>query len=303
MARSLPSTAALEAFVAAARTLSFKRAARELHLSPAALGRRIAGLEDELGVRLFWRDNPGLALTPAGRAYLREVAPLLERLRQASSRIARPAPPGALRLSCPPTFAAAWLARHLEAFESETGIACELTSTPRIVDFDAEPVDASIRFGGGDWPGLHAEPLLDLQLLPVCSPLWMARTGLSRVEDLLDGTLIHVSWLSGMWESWLAARGLSAPETTRALTFDLVSIALGAAESGRGVALVSTLCSAGSLEQGRLVAPFEARLSSARTYHLVCPPDRLDDPRIGQLRDWLVTELAGSARSAELRVH
>jgi LysR family glycine cleavage system transcriptional activator len=291
MPRDLPPTSSLRAFARAARTLSFKQAAAELHVSPSALSRQIQALEDHLGVALFRRLNPGLALTEEGLRYLAAVDAALTQLEAAQDLFARGKRP--LRVSALESFSESWLVPHLAEFEAahpETEI--ELEATLRYADFARDPVDVAIRFGRGPWEELHSEPIVDLDFFPVCSPaLLSGDPPLRRPADLAHHTLIHVAQTPEAWGEWLRVAGV-ALEPRRHVTYDHVSIALAAAESGQGVAIASEILAASRLRTGRLGRPFRETARSEATYHFVCRPESLGDLRITAFRDWLVDRLA-----------
>jgi LysR family glycine cleavage system transcriptional activator len=300
MPRDLPPTAALRAFSCAARTLSFKDASVELHLSPSALSRQIQGLEEHLGVRLFRRLNPGLALTDEGRRYLASVDAVLERLFAAQEAFAPKLRP--LRVSALESFSASWLVPNLPDFErAHPDVQLEIEATLRYADFARDAVDVAIRFGRGPWEGLHAEPLVELDFFPVCSPALAAGDDppLRAPADLARHTQIHVEQTPGAWPAWLRAAGVEGLQPRRSVTYDHVAIALAAAESGQGVALSTPILCERRLREGRLVRPFEKSVRSAETYHFVCRPEDLGDRRVAALRDWLVTRLASAATAGE----
>jgi LysR family glycine cleavage system transcriptional activator len=300
MPRDLPPTAALRAFSCAARTRSFKDASAELHLSPSALSRQIQGLEDHLGVRLFRRLNPGLELTDEGHRYLAAVDAVLERLFAAQEALAPVLRP--LRISSLESFSASWLVPNLPDFErAHPDVRLEIEATLRYADFARDAVDVAIRFGRGPWQGLHSEPLLELDSFPVCSPALAKGDDppLREPADLARHTQIHVEQTPGAWPAWLRAVGLDGLQPKRTVTYDHVAIALAAAESSQGVAISAPILCASRLREGRLVRPFEQSVRSAETYHFVCRPEDLRDPRIAALRDWLVTRLAADASALE----
>jgi LysR family transcriptional regulator, glycine cleavage system transcriptional activator len=288
MGEALPPIAVLRAFSRAAETLSFKEAAADLHLSPSAVSRQIQSLEAHLGVALFRRLNPGLEITDAGRRYLETTNRVLAELRRAQEGFAVP-PSGPLRVSALESFTESWLIPHLADFERvHPGIELQIEATLRYADFDRDPVDVAIRFGVGPWQDLHSEPIVDLTYFPVCSPTLVLR----EPADLRSQTIIHVSQTPDAWSEWLRQAGVPGLQPRRAVTYDHLAIALSAAESGHGVALSSEFLCAQRLAAGRLCAPFRVRVRSAATYHLVCRPEGLEDPRIVALRDWLVEALA-----------
>lgn len=293
MRDQLPPTDVLRAFAHAAETLSFKDAAFELNLSASAVSRQIQSLEAHLGVVLFRRLNPGLELTDAGRRYLESVHRVLGELRRAQERLAVRGS-GPLRVSALESFTESWLIPHLADFERlHPGIELQVEATLRYADFDRDPVDVAIRFGTGPWGDLHSEPIVDLTYFPVCSPtILTADPPLVEPAGLRSQTLICVSQTPDSWSIWLRAAGLPDLKPRRTVTYDHLAIALSAAEAGRGVALTSEFLCAQRLTAGRLVAPFDLHVRSAATYHLVCRPESLDDPRVVALRDWLVDALA-----------
>lgn len=297
MVAPLPPIDALQAFVEAARLLSFQQAAVVLRISPSALSRRIQVLEDHLGVALFRRLRPGLELTDAGRSYLRTAEAVVVDLRSAQQALT-PAVPGPLRVSALESFSAKWLVPRLADLEALVpGLEIQLEATLRYADFDRDPVDVAIRFGRGPWAGLHSEPIVDLDFFPICSPkLCDAEPPLREPADLARHTLIHIEQVPAAWRAWLRHVGQPDLEPIREIRFDHVEIALAAAEAGRGVALTSRLLAQPELAQGRLCAPFgDLVLRSDETYHLVCREEGLSDPRITSFRDWLVEGLAAIA--------
>jgi len=292
MRDDLPPTDVLRAFARAAERLSFKEAAVELNLSPSAVSRQIQSLEAHLGVTLFRRLNPGMELTAEGRRYLESVRRVLGELRRAQEGLAVPGSVP-LRVSALESFTESWLIPHLGDFERRhPGIELQVEATLRYADFERDPVDVAIRFGTGPWADLHSEPIVDLTFFPVCSPaLVTGDPPLVEPAGLRSQTLIHVSQTPDSWSLWLHAAGLPDLEPQRTVTYDHLAIALSAAEAGRGIALASEFLCMQRLTAGRLVAPFDLRVRSASTYHLVCRPESLDDPRVVALRDWLVDAL------------
>jgi LysR family glycine cleavage system transcriptional activator len=290
MPRELPPTSSLRAFSRAARTLSFKRAAEELHVSPSALSRQIQALEEHLGIALFQRLNPGLALTEEGLRYLRAVDTALAQLEAAQDQFGRQRP---LRVSALESFSESWLVPNLKDFETaHPDVQIELEATLRYADFTRDAVDVAIRFGTGPWDGLHSEPILDLDFFPVCSPeIAAGEPPLRRPADLAHHTLIHVAQTPDAWEQWLRTVGVEF-EARRNVTYDHVSIALSAAEAGQGVAISTAILCAQRVGAQRLCRPFRETARSEATYHFVCRPENLETSRVTALRDWLVERLA-----------
>jgi LysR family glycine cleavage system transcriptional activator len=295
---------ALRVFEAAARHLSFAKAAAELNVTPAAVSHQIKGLEARLGVPLFRRLNRRLLLTDAAQLCLPGVRDGFERLAQALAKIAAPEASNALRVTSAPTFAARWLVPNLESFRARhPEIEIRIDATERMVDFAVDPIDIGIRYGSGRYPGLNTELLMDADEFPVCSPkLLEGPHPLRRPEDLRYHTLIHGETVTDTnvlpnWRMWLLAAGVRDVDPTRGLHLQPETIAIEAAINGQGVVLSAEVLVSEELKRGRLVKPFEVELELDFAYYLVWPKARAERPAVAAFRDWIMKETA-SARAA-----
>src|SRR6185312_1409960 len=210
MTARLPSLNGLRAFEAAARHLSFTLAASELNVTQTAISHQIRRLEDELGIKLFIRQNRALALTPKAREYLPGIRAAFNDLRLATDRIQRRGADRVLTVSTLASLAAKWLLPRLSGFqEAHPDIDVRITTSTSLVDFRDGDVDAAIRYGRGEWPGLRADWLMADELFPVCSPaLLKGPRALKRPEDLANHVLLHSSNNDDDWRLWLTAAGL-----------------------------------------------------------------------------------------------
>jgi len=292
MNAKLPSLNGLRAFEAAARHLSFTQAASELNVTQTAISHQIKRLEQELGVRLFIRQNRALALTPEAREYLPGIRAAFNDLRLATDRLLRRDDDHALTVSTLASFAAKWLLPRLAAFqEAHPGIDVRITTSTKLVDFQSENIDAAIRYGRGQWPGLRADWLMADELFPVCSPnLLRGNKPLKCPEDLRDHVLLHTSNAnSDDWRLWLTAAGLP-PSLSRqpGVTFDLIFMTIQAAIDGIGVAMGRTSYVQDDIAKGRLVVPFQIALPADAGFYLVSPEGRADPPKLSAFRNWLL---------------
>jgi LysR family glycine cleavage system transcriptional activator len=295
MTARLPSLNGLRAFEAAARHLSFTHAAAELNVTQTAISHQIRRLEEELGIRLFVRQNRALALTPQAKDYLPGVRAAFNDLRLATDRLLRKDNEHVLTVSTLASLAAKWLLPRLSAFqETHPGIDVRITTSTALVDFKSGDVDAAIRYGRGDWPGLHADWLMADQLFPVCSPaLLTGKHPLRCPEDLRDHVLLHTSNAnSDDWRLWLTAAGLPANISKQpGLTFDLILMTVQAAIDGFGVAMGRTSYVEADIAKGRLVVPFKITLPANAGFYLVCPEATADTPKLAAFRQWLVASV------------
>jgi len=292
MIARLPSLNGLRAFESAARHLSFTQAAAELNVTQTAVSHQIKRLEDELGVALFVRRNRALALTPEAADYLPGIRAAFNDLRLATDRLRRKDNDRVLTVSTLASLAAKWLLPRLSAFqEAHPGIDVRITTSTALVDFKSGDVDAAIRYGRGQWPGLRADWLMADQLFPVCSPaLLTGSKALKGPEDLAHHTLLHSSGgYDDDWRLWLTAAGLP-PDISKqpGLTFDLFFMTVQAAIDGIGVAMGRTSYVEADIAKGRLVVPFSIKLPDEWGFYLVSPEANADSPKLSAFRHWIV---------------
>ncbi|WP_213773335.1 transcriptional regulator GcvA [Bradyrhizobium sp. dw_78] len=291
MSARLPSLNGLRAFEAAARHLSFTHAASELNVTQTAISHQIRRLEEELGVRLFIRQNRALTLTPEARDYLPGIRAAFNDLRLATDRLLRRDNEQVLTISTLASFAAKWLLPRLSSFQAaHPDIDVRITTSTALVDFRNGDVDAAIRYGRGHWTGLRADWLMGDELFPVCSPaLLKGNRPLKRPQDLFHHTLLHSSGgYDDDWRLWLTAAGLPADISKQpGLTFDLIFMTVQAAIDGIGVAMGRTTYVAGDIAKGRLVVPFKIALPVDAGFYLVSPEAKADSPKLSAFRQWL----------------
>ncbi len=299
MTARLPSLNGLRAFEAAARHLSFTLAASELNVTQTAISHQIRRLEEELGIRLFIRQNRALALTPEARDYLPGVRAAFNDLRLATDRLLRKDDDKVLTVSTLASLAAKWLLPRLSDFqEQHPGLDVRITTSTSLVDFQRDNVDAAIRYGRGQWPGLRADWLMADELFPVCSPsLLHGDKPLRRPEDLRNHALLHTSSTnSDDWRLWLTAAGLPADIARHpGITFDMIFMTIQAAIDGIGVAMGRTSYVQDDIAKGRLVVPFKIALPADAGFYLVAPEGRREAPKLTAFRQWLIAATQSKA--------
>lgn len=286
----IPPLSGLRAFEAVGRLLSFRRAAEELSVTKSAVSHQIQTLEDSLGMRLLDRNPRGVSLTPAGQALLPEVQSALDRLANAIADLRRQSRNEPLTISLLPTFAARWLIPRLGEFRRQNpDIEVRLDASLEPVNFTGSDVDLAIRYGRGDWPGLHCEHLITESLIVVCSPALLQRSApLQKPADLAHHVLLHNSAHPDEWAQWLAAASVAGIDVDRGPRFAYSELLLRAAAEGIGVALARRHLVEADLAVGSLVAPFDLTYDSGFSYWLVCPSQALNDRRVAEFRKWLL---------------
>jgi len=301
MAERLPPLIAVRYFEAAARHLSFTKAAQELHVTHSAVSHQIKALEEWLGVPLFRRLNRSLVLTEGGQAYARPVREALEKLGEASRALRSREQSGTLTVSVMPSFAAKFLVPRLGSFRhAHPDIDVRISASERLVDFAREDVDVAVRSGRGNWPGLRVDRLIRENLFPVCSPkLLSGPVPLKVPADLLQHTLMHDSdWPESMWPRWLAVAGVKVEQLKSSLSFNYSNLMIQAAIDGLGVALSQEALVRDDLASGRLVKPFDIDMPSDYAYYVVTPEAAAERPKVKAFREWLLAEIAASEAPA-----
>jgi LysR family glycine cleavage system transcriptional activator len=295
MSRHLPSLTALRAFEAAARHLSFTKAAEELHVTPAAISNQVKALEETYGVALFRRLTRALALTEAGQQALPPLRQGFDKLAEAADGLENLNPGGMLTISAMPFFAAKWLVPRMDHFyQANPGIDVRIIAMFRAVDFERDGVDVDVRF----WPGAVPPPasvkLMDEQAFPVCSPrLLTVPNPLRRPDDLRHHVLLHADlddWPD--WPSWLSSAGVDGIDATHGPRFNQLGLPVQAAIEGQGVALASSVLVIDDLEAGHLVKPFDLAMDINLAYYVVCRDAIVEPPLVTAFRDWLLAEAA-----------
>jgi len=290
MRRRLPPLNALPSFEAAARHLSFSRAADELRVTHGAVSRAVRNLEDQLGVQLMIRATRSVRLTPIGASFAAEIRNVLEHLAAATSA-ATGQTSGIVNVSTIDSFAARWLMPRLSRFRQAHGdIDVRVATSERLADFVSDGIDIAIRCGGGKYLGLSAELLMNEDHFPVCSPkLLKGRHPLRTPGDLARHTLLHDVFTVD-WAMWLRSASIDNVDPQRGPTFLSSDHAILAAIQGEGVALGRSALVADDLAAGRLVRPFELSLPAGFAYYVVYPQGALRRPSVRAFRDWLMIE-------------
>jgi LysR family transcriptional regulator, glycine cleavage system transcriptional activator len=299
MPRRLPQLNAVRAFEAAARHVSFTRAAEELHVTQGAVSHQVKALEAELGIKLFNRERQRLIITDAGRDYLAVVRDALDRIAMGTERLVQRQSSGMLTVSTSPDFAAKWLVHRLGRFaEAHPDIDLRVSATMHHVDFAREDIDLAVRHGDGHWPGLHVTRPCSEQLFAVCSPALGAK--LKQPKDALRLPLLHLDDRTA-WTAWLEAAGVGDGDALHGPVLNRASMLIDAAVDGHGIALARTTLAAWDLIHKRLVRPLAAALPLAKSYWIVCPKAAAGLPKLVAFRDWLLAQARDDARALRNR--
>jgi LysR family glycine cleavage system transcriptional activator len=302
MSKRLPPLNALRVFDAAARHLSFTKAAEELFVTQAAVSHQIKSLEDFLGLKLFRRRNRSLLLTEEGQSYYLDIKEIFTSINEATRKLQARSAKGALTVSLPPSFAIQWLVPRLSGFNSAyPGIDVRIQAVDREEDKLADDVDVAIFYGRGNWPGVRTERLYAEYLLPVCSPSLLAGDHALKVpDDLAYHTLLHDTSRRD-WLAYTRQLGLQHINVQQGPIFSHSAMVVQAAVHGQGVALVNNVMAQTEIEAGRLVCPFNDVLVSKNAFYLVCHDSQAELGKIAAFRQWILARAASEQEKFRFR--
>jgi len=272
----------LQAFVSAAQTGSFARAASELTLTASAISHQLAGLEEWWGVSLFERHSRGVKLTAAGQALL----PVTDEFFKALDGVLHSLNPGKsqpLYLSCTSSLCSTWLIPRMHGSHTQASFNLDLVLTSADMSstsLEAHQYDVAVVMGYGDYPDHYVELLMRDAVFPVCSPDFLRLKGGIVLEDVARYPLIHRvdDQVCPGWESWFAFQGLAPPPYHHGPRFPDSSLAISLAVKGGGIALGRTALVYDQLEDGALVALNSPVMMSPAAYYIICRNGRQSEP-------------------------
>lgn len=301
--QNLPPLNPLRAFEAAARHSSMRNAAEEMNVTPGAVSRQVKALEDSLGVVLFRRTASEIFLTAEGEQYFESISPHLWALADATKQLAGGKGQEVVHIRAYTTFGGKWLIPRLSSFSDlHPGVEIRLTTSLEAVDFDRERVDAAIRLGDGDYPGLEVEKLIENQLAPLCSPEYAARHDLKAKEDLAGKKLLHTLARPEDWRVWIETVGLGQlVDWYHGPKYASSMLAYQAALDHQGLMMAQKSLFRDDLEAGRLVQPFGPTVNRGPfTYYLIYPRNRMRNPALRKFQSWLPQQCAAEKDDDEV---
>jgi len=280
----------LYTFVVVARSGQMRDAANTLSLTPGAISQRIRELEDTIGYRLFNRHQTGVELNAAGKLLFVSLDEPFRRIEEVGAKLEKP-PSRSIKVSTMGSFAANWLVPRLPGFSKQhPDLEVDIETQSRLIDLRREPIDLAIRHGLGDYPGLESVWLMAPKLIVVASPeLLQSRPAIKAPADCLAFPLLH-DLERADWRLWLEAQGVTTSHKLKGPAFSDEHLALKAALSGQGLALVRNVYAEDDLRAGRLLQAIHVTWPTRFAYYAVCTPEALQKPAVRQFRDWLIQQ-------------
>ncbi len=298
MSERLPPLTALRAFDAAARHMSFAKAADELHVTPAALSYQIKSLEEHLGAPLFRRLNRAVALTEAGVALAPGAKEGFQTLAAAWRTAERLQDHQSLNVTAGPAFTAKWLAPRLYEFaQAHPEVELRFSASLRMMDFSRDGIDVAIRFGYGPDKGLYSLPLAEEWVAPVMTPALAEQyptiESLAKAPLIIDHSVDFLNPSAG-WPEWFRAQNVEVGEI-HGLHFSQGDHAVDAALAGAGVVLGRRAFVVKDIDEGRLVMPFKTALGTGARFRFLCQQGTEERPQIKVFREWMIAEINKTA--------
>lgn len=293
MSWHLPSISALRTFEAAARHLSFTRAAEEMHLTQSAVSRQIRALEDFLGVPLFHRIQQRLVLTPAGSAYLADIRQPLEGLQAATLKMLTEQAGGVLNVATLTAFATKWLIPRLGRFHQlHPNVLLNLVTRSGEVDPFTDQFDLGVYYGDGNWKGVKSIRISREDLVLVAAPGYRpGGRAIGTAADVASGILLQQSRRPNIWRDWFAQAGVADANPWAGPRFEHFYMVIQAVIAGLGSALLPEILIEDELRSGRLVMPFSSRFETHEAYYLVFPDRGIGRDSVDQFKGWIIGEL------------
>lgn len=289
MQRPLPPPSWLRTFEAAARHMSFTRAAEDLHVTQSAVSQQIRLLEDRLGEPLFHRLPRSIQLTEAGKAYLPVVRDAFEQLSLGTEQVFGYSRSELVTIRATPGFGEFWLAPRLgDLYATHPEVEVRVTSTIWNAEFMETGVDLEVRYGTDEWPELETRRLTREYLVPVCAPS-MAEYLDQDPRRLAEVRLLHVDGFRNGWAEWLHhADAADAVDAGRGSHFDTAILPIRLACEGLGIALGRWSLVERHIHDGRLVQPFAVSMPVDEAFYVTWPSDEPLRPEATVLRDWML---------------
>ncbi|MCB4362961.1 LysR family transcriptional regulator [Hydrogenophaga taeniospiralis] len=287
----LPPLNAVRAFAAAARHLSFTRAALELHVTHSAISRQIQALEAHLGVALFERKTRQVLLTAAGHQFHAQIGPALEQIGSAAESLRGSAPPRTVKINVRPTFAVRWLIPRLPGFVAlHPDIEPQVMTSTLPPDKAQDAFDLAIRRGTRGWPAaMQIHPCLEDEALVVGSPALFARCPVNGPASLASHVLLLSRSRSNDWEHWKQRANVPGLKPAGCLQFEHLHFVLQAAVDGLGFALAPTSLIAHDVASGRLVCPLPDVRMALSSHCVGVAPNA--SPQTQRFVQWLLEEM------------
>jgi DNA-binding transcriptional LysR family regulator len=293
MGRHLPPLPAIEAFLIAARSPSFRAAAEQLALSPSAFSRRLQTLEAFTGVALFERSTPP-TLTEAGRQYYKAIAERLDEILAATEALREIPARRPLILMSPPSLATNWLMPRLSRFTARNpGYEIDVVIGRDLKMMRQGRADVALASDVQDFTGFPTKALVALEGIAVTPrALASGRRAPSSLKELSGHKLLAIQKPADFWTRWLQLAGYSGPSFAEPTRYETWGLMYEAAANGFGLTIAVSAVANNYLRDGRLVPCVDAAVDLHASYKIVYANEKTQSRTdVGTLTSWLLDEM------------
>ena len=289
MARRLPPLNHLRTFEAAARHLSFRSAADELNVTHAAISHQIRALEERFGVQLFNRVTRGVTLTEDATSLAAVLTQALDKIDVGVKDFQSKGLGGTVRISAVPWYVSRILLPNIdELYDDYPDLKVEFDYSYELANFQTDGLDAALRHGLGQWPGLTAIRIHYDLLAPLCGPKLVEGRKLPLTpEEIAQLPLTAARGYEHVWVDWFEAVGNPELKPDNIMIFDNRALATEFAGTGNGVSLSDVATDQDDLKSGRLVRLHPTAIRQDTGSHLVFPETPFEDPRLLRIAEWM----------------
>lgn len=297
--KPLPPMNSLIVFEAAARALSFTKAADELSVTQGAISRQIRQLEEYLGKELFVRANRNISLSPTGLQYYQTIYSALLDIAEATAEIKKWQGEHQITVATTNAMAALWLLPKVATFQQNNeGVDLRILTTENILDLQKMDFDLALFYCRIPPAGMKVTTLFPEEVFPVCSPDYLAQfSENSSPEEIFGKALLYLDdsqkdWIT--WTEWFNAVNYPVVKPKNRININNYPMLLQAAINGQGVALAWSSLVDVYLQNGSLVRPVETVLRTEANFSMLEPSDRGVIPSsVKHFRSWLLDQLPG----------
>ena len=294
----LPPLSQFQAFEAAARHLSFSRAAQELNVQQPAISRQIANIESLLEVKLFVRTKPVLTLTSEGEALYAAVAEGPSAIRTAANDIRRSSRKSVITINAAIGFTSLYLLPRMAEFQDLfPQVNLEIVTRDQNPDYDVNQCDCVIIFGTGGIRGLQSQQVLAEELIPVCAPGFLPDNAPLEKAALVNQPLLHMSSSDHRddWQLYFSGSGISVPEPDSLKRILSYMVYVRAIQNGDGIGLGWGGVTDDLIASGTLVPASAERVRTNRGYHCCITRRGESNPATRTFMDWLASRASNLA--------
>ncbi|WP_420546813.1 transcriptional regulator GcvA [Curvivirga sp.] len=291
MKRRIPPLKSVRVFEAAARLLSFSKAADELHVTHGAVSQQIKILEEFYDTSLFIRSHARVSLTTEGQKLLPVTTEILDNLSKVTDEILKSKTQETLTINLTSAFASHWLMPRLNSFQQQyPDITIRLAPSARFRGFETAEFDIAIRWGKSNDTSLVTTKIFDVDAFAACAPSFIKENlDLKSPGKLKSSHLIHDD-TGDAWAAWFEKANIPAPDFGKGSFYADSSLALQAAVTGQGIITAGSILAHADLEAGRLIIPYDLFLPRRNAYYLSYPKPMDDKLSVKVFKEWILAE-------------